>query len=160
MTQDKLIGFQAYQSTVKPAWIDYNGHLNEAHYVTIFSEASDLLAAHVGFGPDVREKLNMSFFTGEAHICYLDEASEGEKTWVATQMIEVKPRMFHTFDRLYVGDDQRLSATREVIQLAIDMESRRVSPFPEDVQARLKDLEAKDRHHPRPAQLGRQIVAR
>src|SRR4028118_1415727 len=32
-----------YRAEVGPEWVDYNGHLNEAHYLLIFSRATDAL---------------------------------------------------------------------------------------------------------------------
>ncbi len=44
-----------FRSTVRPEWIDYNGHMSEAYYSLVFGHATDALMAETGLGPAYRE---------------------------------------------------------------------------------------------------------
>lgn len=39
-----------YRDTVRPEWIDYNGHMNLAYYVVAFDLATDAFLDFLGFG--------------------------------------------------------------------------------------------------------------
>ena len=41
-----------HRAAVRDEWLDYNGHLNEAYYVLIFSHATDALALFMGSRAD------------------------------------------------------------------------------------------------------------
>ena len=38
-----MAGVRIFESPVRAEWIDYNGHLRDAYYAVIFSEAIDVL---------------------------------------------------------------------------------------------------------------------
>ena len=37
-----------WTETVRPEWIDYNGHMNVAHYVAVFDHATEAFHAVIG----------------------------------------------------------------------------------------------------------------
>ena len=46
-----------HRATVKPDWLDYNGHMNEAYYVLVFSNATDAFMDYAGgYGGKVAER--------------------------------------------------------------------------------------------------------
>ena len=45
-----------YQTMIQPAWIDYNGHMQDAYYGLIFSFAVDSLQDEVGFDQEYRSR--------------------------------------------------------------------------------------------------------
>ena len=45
---------RAWSTVVPPAWIDYNGHLNEGYYGVAFGDASDGILTHLGFDAGYR----------------------------------------------------------------------------------------------------------
>ncbi len=51
-----------YTCAVDPSWIDYNGHMTEASYLTTFGDASDALFRYVGINEDYRAS-GRSFYT-------------------------------------------------------------------------------------------------
>jgi hypothetical protein len=65
-----------FTATVRPEWVDYNGHMSEAYYVLIFGEATDAFYDHVGLDHAARQRDRVSIYTVEAHIRYLVEAHE------------------------------------------------------------------------------------
>ena len=37
-----------YHTDVKSSWVDYNGHMNDAEYNRVFSDATDAWLAYIG----------------------------------------------------------------------------------------------------------------
>ena len=44
--------YARYRTEVREEWIDYNGHLNDAGYAIVLSEANEVLLAHLGLSAD------------------------------------------------------------------------------------------------------------
>ena len=127
-----------WKETVRPEWVDYNGHLNEAYYVLIFSHATDAFMSHIGLEPDAEARKTNSLYTLETHIRYLDECKEGDEVTVATQLIGFDIKRYHSFQTMYLAGTERLLATAEMILLHVDMSGPRAAAFPEDVRDRLE----------------------
>ena len=66
-----------HHSTVLPEWVDWNGHMNVAFYVTAFDQASGAFMRNMGLGRRyVDGKLGMTFVL-ETHVTYDREMREG-----------------------------------------------------------------------------------
>ncbi|MDO6524004.1 thioesterase family protein, partial [Shimia thalassica] len=66
------------QDKVPEAWIDYNGHMNDAEYVRAFSRGVDQFMNVIGMTEDFLAKSKYTIYTMENHVCYLDEMKLGE----------------------------------------------------------------------------------
>lgn len=69
-----------HRETVRPDWIDYNGHMNVAFYVMAFDHATDGLFDVLGIGAAYCQRENRSVFAVEQHIAYKRELKRA-KTW-------------------------------------------------------------------------------
>jgi len=49
-------------------WIDYNGHLRDAYYVLIVSQATDALMDRIGLDEAYRRRTQCTLYTVELHI--------------------------------------------------------------------------------------------
>ena len=67
-----------HRETVRPEWIDYNGHMNVAYYVLAFDHAVDRFLELLNLGPAYRERTGCTTYALEAHVHYLQEVKEGE----------------------------------------------------------------------------------
>ena len=68
----------SFQTTVKPEWIDYNGHMQDAFYGLVFSYAVDALQDDVGFDRKYREETGNTIYLVEEHKFFLNEVKEGD----------------------------------------------------------------------------------
>ena len=143
--------------TVKPEWIDYNGHLNMAFYNVLFDNCVDEAFIELGLGPDYVKERNASFFTAEVHICYLRELQEGDPVRASVQLIGFDEKRAHFYQELRHAEEGFLSATSEQISLHVDMDRRKVAPWPEDVLTRLRNMKDQHADLERPERLGRSI---
>lgn len=147
-----------HRETVRPDWIDYNGHMNLAYYVLVFDHATDALQDVVGLGADHRAAAGGSVFVVEAHLTYDNEVRLGEEMRVRPRVLDVDEKRLHLFHEMFAGDDDRLAATNELMILHVDLKSRRAAPFPAPVLAHLQRLKAAHGTLPEPAQAGRRIT--
>lgn len=120
---------------VPSAWTDYNGHMNETHYLEIASQATDGLMGLIGADAAYLGR-GLSYFTVETHIRYLDEVLAGDRLRVTTQVLQGQGKKMHLFHRIWRGDGE-LAATAEILLLHTDLKARR-SCLPESaVEAKL-----------------------
>ena len=145
---------------IEPSWIDYNGHLNMAYYHVLFDRAVDEAFALVGIGPAYVKRRRHSFFTAEVHARYLRELNAADPVRVTLQLLDCDAKRLHFFQRLFRATDGWVSATSEQLALHVDMEVKKVSPFPDDVAGSLAAMKASHALLPRPTAAGRRIAMR
>lgn len=143
--------------TVDPAWIDYNGHLNMAYYNVLVDRAVDEAFFLVGLGPDYARERGASFFTAEAHVRYLRELAAHTPVRVAIRLIDYDAKRLHLYAELHHATEDWISATSEQLALHVDLKTKKVSPFPDDVLERLAMMKSAHRTLPRPSEIGRAI---
>ncbi len=118
------------EAQIPETWVDYNGHMNETHYLEIASRASDNFMEMIGADADYVAQ-GQSYFTVATTIQYLDEVKAGERMTVTTQVIKGAGKKMHLFHRLHVG--QRLTSTVETLLLHVDLATRRSSEPSDEV---------------------------
>jgi acyl-CoA thioester hydrolase len=143
---------------IEPQWIDYNGHLNMAYYNVLFDRAIDQLWLKLGIGPEYMRTRHNSTFTAECHVRYVREIHLGDPAKVAIWLIGADDKRLHTFEELRHASEGWVSATSENMTLHMDMQARKVAPFPADISARIRALADLHRGAPRPDGLGRSIA--
>jgi carnitine 3-dehydrogenase len=145
-----------YDCTVLPEWVDYNGHMSEACYLTAFGWASDALFRYVGIDEAYRAA-GLSFYTVESHINYLREASTGEPLRFSTQLLGLDEKRLHFFHWMYHGQTGALIATTEQMLLHVDMKAAKTAPIVPRAHEALSNVWAMHRDLPAPEQAGRRM---
>jgi acyl-CoA thioester hydrolase len=149
--------FVSSAMAVEPGWIDYNGHLNMAYYNVLIDRSVDEAFALVGLGPDYAKLRGGSFFTAECHVRYLRELQAGGTVRTTIRLVDYDEKRIHFFAELYHAHEGWMSATSEQLALHIDMKSKKVAPFPDDVLDRLAAMKAAHAALPAPDGIGRKI---
>lgn len=126
----KYEGIEVQRGHVLPEWIDINGHMNVAYYVLAFDLAVDKLWEEFGITENHIRDARSSTFAVESHITYSRELKEDDPYLVTAQVLAFSAKGIHQFQRIYHADDHYLAATGEWINLHVDLETRRVSPWP------------------------------
>ncbi|WP_229898035.1 thioesterase family protein [Streptomyces finlayi] len=152
--------------TVRPEWIDYNGHMSEAFYVLVFGYATDAMMIETGLHAGYRESTGCSLYTVEAHIRYLSDVPEGARLAVRTRVLGVDAKKLRFTHELFVVDTEvsgetpttlpteaRPVATTELLALHVDQAAGRATGFPEIIRERLAGL-----REDAPSWAGRAIV--
>ncbi len=149
-----------HRDRVLAEWIDYNGHLNEAYYLLIFSRATDAFMDHIDMDAAMREKTNTSIYTLETHITYLQEVGEGEMVEVETRLLDFDPKRFHLFHTMNHRESGDRLSTAECMLLNVDMKGPKAAPFGAAVLSRVGEVGGAPSGLPRPSEAGRSIAIR
>lgn len=147
------------ESSVRPEWVDYNGHMNDAEYARVFSIALDSFMNEIGIDEGFRNQQKYSIFTLETHLCYLAEASVGESLLVTVQLLDSDAKRLHVFFVMENSEGRHL-ATSEQMLMGMDMKEGRPAPFPADVAAKVTALEKAYKNYPIPEDVGKKIGIR
>lgn len=144
-----------HRAVVEPAWVDWNGHMNVAYYVTAFDRASGAFMRNIGLGRNyVNNKLGMTFVL-EMHITYDRELREGAPMAFKTQLLDRDAKRVHVFHEMFHAEQGYLAATSELITMNIDYATRKSGPWPAQAAERLEQIWAEHSKLPKPAKSGR-----
>ncbi len=147
-----------WRGSVLPAWVDYNGHLNDGYYMVVFGQATDGLMALIGLDAAGRQASGHSIFTLESHINYLIEVKQDVAIEVRTQILGADAKRLHIYHGLHVAGCEPLLAANEQMLLSVDMAGPRAAPFPLAVAPLVAALAEQHRSMPRPKYTGRSIA--
>ena len=142
---------------VEPSWIDYNGHMNMAYHHVLFDRAVDEAFGVVGLGQDYLLDRNASHFAAEVHTFYMRELTLGDAVRVTLQLIDFDEKRLHFYMEIRHAREGWVAATSENLALHVDMATRKVRPFPDDILTNLAVMKATHARLPRPSALGRII---
>jgi acyl-CoA thioester hydrolase len=139
-----MAGIPVYRSPVRAEWIDYNGHLRDAYYTLIVSEATDALMDRVGLDARYRAATGGTLYTVEMHLHYLREVKQGDALNVGLRIVGVDHKRIHAVFELVRTSDGEVAATAEVMLLHVEQHADQVTtaPFPAAVSAALAQLHA------------------
>jgi len=147
-----------HSATIRPEWIDYNGHMNVAYYVLAFDHATDAFFDFLGLTDAYRRDNNASTFALEAHVNYLRELHEGDAVRIETHLLDHDHRRMHFFHSMIHESEGHLAATSEWINTHVDMTTRRSADFFPPVEERLAAVLKAHAHLDPPINKGRVIA--
>ncbi len=147
---------QLYRCLVKPEWVDYNGHMSEAEYLTAFGWASDALFRYIGDDEDYRAS-GLSFYTVETHINYYQECGTGDPLRFETIMLGSDIKRMHLFHKMFHEITGDLLATTEQMLLHVDTKASCAAPIRDDVFAAVQAITKAHEHIEVPAEVGHQM---
>ena len=142
-----------YRDRVEPDWVDYNGHMTEAAYLTAAGWASDRLFRYIGDDEAYRAAGN-SFYTVETHILYMQEVAVHEPLRITTQILGVDAKRVHLQHDMRHGDTDVQLAVVEQMLVHVDMHAGRSAPILPHVAAALAAIRDAHAHLPVPPQVG------
>ncbi|MBX2823841.1 MAG: carnitine 3-dehydrogenase [Gammaproteobacteria bacterium] len=149
-----------FDGHVLPAWIDYNGHMTEAQYLSVCSSQSDKLLALIGAGLDY-VAAGHSYYTVETHIVHRDEAKLAERLWGTTQIVAMDDKRLQVFHTLYAGPGSgRVVATAEQMFLHVDSAAGKACAAAPAVLEKLRPIAAAHSTLERPEAVGRHVGQR
>lgn len=146
-----------YTGSVKPAWIDCNGHMNVAYYSVAFDHAVDLLFSRFGITDNYIENSLGSTFAVESHMTYQRELNEGDEFRVTAQLLAYDEKRIHQFQRLYHASEGYLVATAEWMNLHVDLTERRVCPWPASILKSIAAFTAAQPETALPVEVGKRM---
>ncbi len=146
--------------TVKPEWLDYNGHMNMGFYLVAFDfHATDPFYEWIGLGEDYIDA-GMSVFTISTKCDYFAEGFEGDEMVMTTRLVATDHRRIHYAHTMWRDEDngkRTRVALNECIGINVDMGRRKSASFPDRMQERLEALVAHQADDPLPREVGRSL---
>jgi acyl-CoA thioesterase FadM len=138
----KAAPLDLYRVSVKPEWIDYNGHMNEAYYVLVFGLTTDAFLDLIGMDASYRERTHTSLYTVEGHIAYLQEVPLGTSLRVTTTLVAADTKRVHLFHQMIRESDGAMLATYELLALHVDQRGPKVSAMPAPILDKVSAIAA------------------
>jgi acyl-CoA thioester hydrolase len=120
---------------VKPGWVDHYGHMNLAYYLVAFDLATDALWPALNLGEEFRAR-GLGTFAVESWQAYRREVLLDMPLAAESEVLAYDAKRLLLAHRLYHAEEGWLSAENEVLFLCVDLNTRRVASWPEDVLAR------------------------
>jgi len=148
-----------YRTEVREEWIDYNGHLHDAGYAIVLSEANEALLAHLGLSEGYQARTGRAMYTVESHIRYLAEAGRGDVIEAESLLVSADAKRMRLHTLLRRGDGVPV-ATGEYFYLHVDQAAGEVAAMPADRWLAVDALLSAHAPLDRPGHLGRGIGAR
>ncbi|WP_448953990.1 thioesterase family protein [Labrys neptuniae] len=144
--------------TVRPEWIDYNGHLYDGYYAVIFAKAVDEFLMRVCLTPAVRETTRHTIYTMETHVRFLWEVKLGTPISVTCQVLELDAKRVRIFLSMHDKTRNLVVATSEQLLMSIDQtEQPHAAPWLPQSAAILEGLLKEHAALPIPKDAGRSI---
>ena len=126
-----------FRCEVKPEWIDYNGHMQDAYYGLIFSFAVDALQDAVGFDAAYRKASGCTIYLLEDHKFFLREVHEGQQILVTSRVLDVDETKFHLHCEM--TESSQLVAVSELMELHVNQHPKpHAIPMPKQSQSALE----------------------
>lgn len=153
-------GTEIVRGEVRSEWIDLNGHMNVASYVTAFEVAVYALWERFGMTENYQQDTGNTTFAVETHTTYKRELSEGDAYVISALVLAYDDKRVHNFLRMYDAQQGFLSATIEWLGLHVSIDERRVVPWPEAVREGIRHFVEAQPESTLPPESGRQIRLR
>jgi len=119
---------------VKPEWVDHYGHMNLAYYLVAFDMATDALWPELRLGAAFRAR-GLGTFAVESWQGYVREVVLDTPLSAESAVLAFDTKRLLVRHRLHQADEGWLSAENEALFLCVDLATRRVAAWPEDVLA-------------------------
>jgi acyl-CoA thioester hydrolase len=148
-----------HETTVAPAWVDYNGHMSESCYLLVFGDGADAFFRFLGIDEDYRAA-GHSLYTVETHLHHRREVSEGEGLCLTLRVLDADAKRVHLFSEMFHSGTGDLVASAEQMLVHVDTAAGRSTALPEELQRRLSLILESHRALPVPAVVGRPMGIR
>ncbi|GJM40335.1 MAG: hypothetical protein DHS20C20_06170 [Ardenticatenaceae bacterium] len=129
-----------HRATIPEAYLDVMGHMNIRHYMGLFDDAAWGFFAAFGMDGAYYRSSNSGAFALEHHIRYLAEVHVGETVAIHTRVNGRTAKRIHFIHFMINETTAKLAATLEVVGSHANLATRRTSPFPGQIAARLDQL--------------------
>jgi len=129
---------ETYRGTVYPWQLDHVGHMNVQFYTARFDEATWHFFSSLGIGTRYLREQRRGMAALEQHTRYKRELHAGALVRIASELLEVKPKLVRFIHRMYDAETGEEIADSELTAVHLDTELRRSVPFPGEILERMQ----------------------
>ncbi len=126
-------------------WEDRNGHVNVQFYLALYELGGWAVLEEIGIDEDWFSRHQVSQFDLEHHLNYRAELKVGDRVSTYSRVLGRSDKRFHGMYFIVNDTSNSLAATLEYITAAVDMNTRRMAPFLDELSRGLDRLIRKHR---------------
>ena len=126
-----------HRATIPEEYLDVMGHMNIRHYMGLFDEAAWGFFSAFGMTEAFIRSSSSAAFALEHHVRYLAEVHVGETVAIHTRVNGRTTKRLHFIHFMRNETTGSLAATLEVIASHANRDTRRTSPFPDEIAAQI-----------------------
>ena len=130
--------FAQFRTTVKPEWVDHNGHMGIRSYTTVIDQAVSRFYRYLGLSRETLKAQGNSIFALQETSWFRREVMQDDPLLVTSQLIDFDHNKVVSFHQLHQSRDDYVAAMNEIIEIHIDMTTRKPAPFAKDISDRLE----------------------
>jgi acyl-CoA thioester hydrolase len=153
-------GLPVYRTEVLDRWVDHNGHMNVASYLTAFDAAICAFCTGCGIGPDRIEQTGKTVFVAQANIVYRRELHRADPIAIDLRILDLAEDRLHVYMTMHDVRDRHVAAANEQLLVCVSMKTRRPTELSEDVYGRFASIFDRQKGFPSPRYAGRLISLR
>jgi len=153
-------GLPVHRTAVIDDWVDHNGHMNVAAYLTAFDAAICRFSTRCGIGPDRIAETGKTVFVSQANIVYRHELHRGSLIQVYLRILDLGTDRLHVYMTMHDEEHGYLAAANEQLLVCVSMQTRRPAPFSANVDEAFKAIFESQKDFPAPRYAGRIISLR
>lgn len=146
-----------YKGYVSLQECDEMGHMNIQHYISKSSDSSYNLRVALGHAALDQAVSGLGYVALEHHIRFHRELRASDLVTIRSGIVEIRDKTMRIYQEMREALDDRLAATYVVDTGCLDLETRRLAPWPDHVRANAERMrvalpqEAEARSLPREA---------
>jgi len=110
--------------TVRPEWVDYNGHMGDYAYTIVFSEALEAFMEAIGLDAMRRRETGCTLRESELRIAFLREFHEGQAYEVRLRVVDRQPQSLRLFGQMIDAETGLDAALADQLLIYVDAEGR------------------------------------
>ncbi len=153
-------GLPVYRTEVSDRWVDHNGHMNVANYLTAFDAAICAFCTDCGIGPDKIAETGTTVFVAQANIVYRRELHRTDRIAIDLRILDLIEDRLHVYMTMHDERDRHIAAVNEQLLVCVSMETRRPTRLSTDVYDRFACIFDRQKGYPAPRYAGRIISLR
>lgn len=151
--------FRGYCTAVRPEWLDYNRHMNDAAYAIVCTEANEAFLEVLGLSAGYQLERGLAMYTVEAHLRYLAEVGPDQQLTAESVVVDADAKRLRIHTTV-LDEAAAAVVTGEYLYLHMNQHTGRVSPFPEDRSVVVQEALRAHSGWARPRHLGLGVGAR
>ena len=138
--KDESGGLLTYRGVVYPWQCDHIGHMNVMWYTGKFDEATWNLLAACGITARYIRDRKRGMAAVQQNTTYKKELMTGDVISVRTTVLEVRNKVVRFRHDMFNDEDGQIVASSELTGVHMNQETRKSTPFPEDILKKLQSM--------------------
>jgi acyl-CoA thioester hydrolase len=136
--------------TIPAEYLDSNNHMNMRWYVALFDDAGDTLHDHLGLTREFRRTSASGTMDLEHHTWFINEVMAGSQICVYARMVARSAKMIHYLMFMVNESTGKVAAHFECVNALVDLQARKTTAYPADIQERIDAMLAEQNQLPWP----------